>query len=216
MQQITRFTLLDVATEALRNAILNGEVKLGERLNESAVAAKLEISRTTFREALRQLEQAGLLVRDPFKGTFVREFSEEEIRDLNNLRGVLETYAAEIIIHNGSNKAEDLQPLYDIAAQMEGIDPEADAARTNTLHIEFHRTLLSLAGNKLLFTVGDGLAQQFWMAMRVSQLAFIAQDDSDDFAEAHREVVDAIVTGDMDHVRKTIRKHVSHTFASPK
>lgn len=212
MDQIKRTTLMDSVTEELRNAIMNGEVKLGERVNENTFTSKLGISRTTFREALRQLEQAGLLVRDPFRGTFVREFGKEEITDLNELRGVLEIYASEIIIRNGDNQKEKLQPLYEIASHMEGIDPEQDAAQTNALHISFHRTLLEMAGKELLFTFWDSLAQQFWIAMRVSQLAFIAQGESDGFAESHYEIVDAIASGDEDLIRRIIRKHVSHSF----
>lgn len=210
LEPTKRTTLLDFAIEALRNAILNGEVGMGERVNEVTFTTKMGISRTTFREALRQLEQAGLLVRVPFRGTFVREFSEEEIKDLNNLRGVLETYAVEIIIENGDHEAGGLNPLYDIVSQMEGIDPKEDAAQTNALHITFHRTLLNMAQNKLLLTVWNDLSQQFWVTMRVSQLAFIAQGESDNFAEAHRELVNKIATGDIEQIRKTIRTHVSH------
>lgn len=209
MEQIRRTTLMDSVTEELRNAILNGEIGLGERVNESTFTTKLNISRTTFREAMRQLEQAGLLVRDPFRGTFVREFSESEIKDLNNLRGALEIYAAEIIIENGDNKPEKLLPLYEIVSQMEGIDPEEDVAQTNALHITFHRTLLNMAGNKLMFTVWNDLAQQFWVAMRLSQLSLVARGEGANFAEAHREVVDAIAAGDTAQIHKIMHKHVS-------
>ena len=211
LQPTKRPTMLDSVTDALRNAILNGEIGLGERVNEAVFTAKLEISRATFRESLRQLEQAGLLVRIPYRGTFVREFSEEEIRDLNNLRGVLETYAADIILEKGAIQAQQLILLYDIVAQMEGIGPQEDAERTNNLHISFHRTLLSIAGNKLLFSVWNDLSQQFWVAMRVSQLSSIARGEVSNFAEAHRQVVDAIATGDAQQVRQIIREHVSHS-----
>ena len=209
MEQIRRTTLMDSVTEELRNAILNGEIGLGERVNESTFTTKLNISRTTFREAMRQLEQAGLLVRDPFRGTFVREFSESEIKNLNNLRGALEIYAAEIIIENGGNNPEKLLPLYEIVSQMEGIDPEEDVAQTNALHITFHRTLLNMAGNKLMFTVWNDLAQQFWVAMRLSQLSLVARGEGVNFAEAHREVVDAIAAGDTAQIHKIMHKHVS-------
>ena len=209
MEQIRRTTLMDSVTEELRNAILNGEIGLGERVNESTFTTKLNISRTTFREAMRQREQAGLLVRDPFRGTFVREFSESEIKDLNNLRGALEIYAAEIIIENGGNNPEKLLPLYEIVSQMEGIDPEEDVAQTNALHITFHRTLLNMAGNKLMFTVWNDLAQQFWVAMRLSQLSLVARGEGVNFAEAHREVVDAIAAGDTAQIHKIMHKHVS-------
>ena len=110
-EPMRRTTQLDFAVEALRNAILNGEVGLGERVNEVAFTTKWGISRTTFREALRQMEQAGLLVRIPFRGTFVRDFTEEEIDSLNNLRGALETYAVERIIEQDGHRPEKLEPF---------------------------------------------------------------------------------------------------------
>lgn len=196
---------MDVATKTLRDAILNGEISPGERVNEATFTAQLNISRTTFREAMRQLEQAGLLVRDPFRGTFVREFSEEEVANLNNLRGVFESYAAEVMIENGTYHKEDLKPLYDLVDQMEGLDPWENASRTNELHIEFHRTMLNMAKNKLLMDVWDDLAQQFWMAMRISQLS---KSTAETFAQAHRDFTDAITMGNLDHMRRVIREHV--------
>ena len=141
-QPMRRTTQLDFAVEALRNAILNGEVGLGERVNEVAFTTKWGISRTTFREALRQMEQAGLLVRIPFRGTFVRDFTEEEIDSLNNLRGALETYAVERIIEQDGCQPEKLEPLYQIVAQMRENNAEADVAWPNWLHIDLHRTLI--------------------------------------------------------------------------
>lgn len=206
MESIKRTTLMDTVTEHLRNSILNGEIGLGERVNESVLTDRLQVSRTTMREAMRQLEQAGLLVRVPFKGTFVREFTKEEVKDLNKLRGVLETYAAEIILEKGLNTENGLKPLYDIAHKMVGIDFKTEAAKTNELHISFHRMLLDMAGNQLLYHVWSEQAQQFWVAMRVSQLA---REEEDDFAEAHLRIVDVLASGDMDQIRETIRSHIT-------
>lgn len=210
-----RTTQLDFAIEALRNAILNGELKLGERVNEVTLTTKLGISRTTFREALRQMEQAGLLVRVPFRGTFVRDFSEEEIDDINNLRSALETYAAEMIIESGRNRREDLAPLYQIVEQMDKIDAEKDAAQTNMMHIKFHDALLNLGGSKALSAIWNDLALQFWVTMRVSQLSFFEQGEAGSFAASHREIVDALAGGDLKQFRQVIRAHVSHPQKFP-
>ena len=209
-QPMRRTTQLDFAVEALRNAILNGEVGLGERVNEVAFTTKWGISRTTFREALRQMEQAGLLVRIPFRGTFVRDFTKEEIESLNNLRGALETYAAERIIEQGGHRPEKLEPLSQIVAQMRENDAETDAAWTNGLHITFHRTLIELAGDSVLLKVWSDLSQQFWVAMRVDQIAIFKQGEASSFANSHQEVVDAIAGGDVAEFRRVIRRHVSH------
>ena len=209
-EPMRRTTQLDFAVEALRNAILNGEVGLGERVNEVAFTTKWGISRTTFREALRQMEQAGLLVRIPFRGTFVRDFTEEEIKSLNDLRGALETYAVERIIEQDGCQQEKLEPLYQIVAQMRENNAEADVAWTNGLHIAFHRTLMELAGDKILLEVWNDLSQQFWVAMRVDQIAVFEQGEAASFADSHREVVDAIAGVDVAVFRRVIRQHVSH------
>ena len=109
MDKYRRTTQLDFAVEALRAAILSGEMKMGERVNEVAVTNRLNISRTTFREALRQMEEAGLLIREPFKGTFVREFTDKEIKEINDLQGALECHAVELILEKGKNKKKDME-----------------------------------------------------------------------------------------------------------
>ena len=214
LSPLNRTPLLDFTIEALRKAVLNGEIPAGERLNEITYTTRLGISRTTLREAMRQLEQEGLLVRVPFRGTFARQFSDQEIKDLNNLRGVLEAYAAEIIIERGKNQAADLAPLVEIVNRMEKIDSVQNREQANELHIEFHRTLLNLADNALLFSIWNNLAQQFWVALRVSQLNHIQRGDSATFAAAHREMVSAIATGDTELVRRVMHRHVSNSFGS--
>jgi DNA-binding GntR family transcriptional regulator len=212
LSPLNRTPLLDSAIEEIRQAVLNGKIESGSRLNEIVYTTQLGISRTTLREAMRQLEQEGLLIRVPFRGTFVRQFSESEIKELNNLRGVLEVYAAEIIIRTNKNQPANLAALYEISRKMEKIDAEQEPTRANELHITFHRTLLNLASNNLLFSVWNNLAQQFWMAMRVAHLSHIARGDAATFSEAHREVVDAIAAGDPEKVCRVIRKHVSNSI----
>lgn len=209
LQPPQRTTLLDYAIEALRNAIVNGELKPGDRVNELSLSGKLNISRTTIREALQQLEQAGLLERIPYRGTFVTQFSEGKIQEVNQLRGVLETYAAEILVQAGKHTPQALHQLYDAIEEMRDLDPTANPAETNAVHIRFHRTLVELTGNELLLTVWNELSLQFLVAMRSSQLSGIASGRTGRFDEAHEAVVQAIVSGDMGKIRSVIRSHVS-------
>lgn len=209
-EPVRRTTLLDYATESMRNAILNGELSMGERVNEVTFSNRLNISRSIVREALRQLEQVGLLVRIPFRGTFVREFSEDEIRDLNNLRAALETYAVELVVEQGANTVQALDPLYQIVEQMARIDADKDVAQTNSLHVTFHQTLQRLAGNQLLSSVWTELEQQFWVAMRASQRSLFEEGEAIHFADAHRALVDIVAAGDVDRFRREIRRHVSY------
>ena len=202
MDKYRRTTQLDFAVEALRAAILSGEMKMGERVNEVAVTNRLNISRTTFREALRQMEEAGL---------FVREFTDKEIKEINDLQGALECHAVELILEKGKNKKKDMKPLYKIVSQMESMDSKCSQEEHNELHIEFHRNLVLLSDNQLLYRVWNDLSQQFRVAMAVSQGIYQMSGETVNFAKNHREIADAILEGDQEMAQRKIKEHVTNS-----
>ncbi len=210
MDKNRRTTQLDFAVEALRTAILSGEMKMGERVNEVAFTNQLNISRTTFREALRHMEEAGLLIREPFRGTFVRKFEEREIKEINDLQGALECHAVELIFEKKKNTEKDMELLYEIVSRMEEITPQSQLIERNELHIDFHRHLVLLSDNQLLYKVWNDLSQQFNVAMAVSQGIYLTSGESANFAKAHRDIADAVLSGDYEMARKRIRKHVTN------
>src|ERR1700754_719286 len=87
-------TLRGQAYDILKRQLLSGEMRPGERVNEVVMAARLGISRGPLREAIRNLEQEGLLTAAPHRGTYVRELNEEEAAELQEVRLALETAAA--------------------------------------------------------------------------------------------------------------------------
>lgn len=213
LDKYRRTTQLDFALEALKYAVLNGELKMGERVNEVALTNRLGISRTTFREALRHMEESGVFVREPFKGTFVREFSESEIREINDLQGTLECHAVQLILEKGKNRPEDMEELYSITDQMEQIDPETQDAQRNSLHIAFHKCLVALSENKLLYKVWQDLSMQFQVAMAVSQDVFKKSGETANFARAHRQIADAVCQGNCEKAQELIEKHVTNSYS---
>ena len=80
-------------SETLRGAILTGQFEPGRQLLEAHLARELQVSQTTVREALVQLDQLGLVTRVPNKGTFVTELSEKDVRDRLKIRWLLEGLA---------------------------------------------------------------------------------------------------------------------------
>lgn len=213
LNKYRRTTQLDFALEALKYAVLNGELNMGDRVNEVAITNQLGISRTTFREALRQMEESGIFVREPFKGTFVRKFTEKEIREINDLQGVLECRAVQLILEKGKNSPEDLQGLYSIIDEMEQIDPETQEAERNRLHIDFHKCLVKISGHSFLYRVWQDLSMQFQMAMAVSQDIFKKSGETANFAKAHREIADAVRLGNCEEAEKLIHKHVTNSYS---
>lgn len=88
--------LRDVVFNTLRQAILRGELKPGERLMEIQLANKLGVSRTPIREAIRKLELEGLVLMIPRKGAEVAEITEKNLRDVLEVRGALEELAVRL------------------------------------------------------------------------------------------------------------------------
>lgn len=88
-----RRLLVDTVTREISQIILEGELKPGDKLNEVEIARRLGVSRGPVREAVRQLQEAGLLESEPFRGSFVRTLSQKQVADIYALRSLLESTA---------------------------------------------------------------------------------------------------------------------------
>jgi DNA-binding GntR family transcriptional regulator len=110
--------------QALRRAIVSGQLAPGERLTERALIEMLAVSRTVIREALRQLEAEGLIEIIPNKGPVVRQLSAAEAKDLYRIRAVLEGLAARLFAENATDAmvAELALALKDVERAYQGSD----------------------------------------------------------------------------------------------
>jgi len=143
----TPSTLKSHIFHGLRDAIVSGRYRPGERLNESKIAREFGISRIPVREALMQLQEHGLVMNLERRGMFVTQLSEEDVQRINSLRVVLEAEALKLCRLRISKK--DAGRLTDIMKSMEAWTErtELDAA---ALDLQFHRTLWEAAGNPYL------------------------------------------------------------------
>jgi GntR family transcriptional regulator of vanillate catabolism len=135
------------ATLGLRELLLSGAFKPRERVPELRLVEELGVSRTPLRIALMTLEHEGLLETLPGGGFVVREFTYSDIHDAIELRGVLEGTAARLGAER-LESPEELEPLRELAREMEGIvhDPSVEAfVDYIDLNHEFHRSLHALA-----------------------------------------------------------------------
>lgn len=147
-------TLKTYVFKNLRDAIVSGRYKPGQRLNESQLAREFHISRIPIREALMQLCEHGLVMNHQRRGMFVTALSEEDVQRINSLRLILETEAMKLCAANMTKAVA--QRLKQLVDQMENWDPGADidAAATD---LEFHRTIWNAAGNPYLTKTLDAL-----------------------------------------------------------
>jgi DNA-binding GntR family transcriptional regulator len=150
----TPSTLKSHIYQRLRDAIVSGRYRPGDRLNESQIAREFGVSRIPVREALMQLQEHGLVMNHERRGMFVTRLSEEDVQRINSLRVVLEAEALKLCRLKISKP--DAQRLTTIMERMEAWTErtEMDAA---ALDLEFHRTLWEAAGNPYLTKTLDSL-----------------------------------------------------------
>jgi len=135
-------SLKDKVKKILRDEIIINKLKPGERVVETEVAKRLGISQVPVREALRGLEEEGLIRTVKYKGAFVTEINKTEMYHIFSLRASIETNAIEIITPYLTNKK--LGELYDIVEQMKNEKP--DYLLQSKLDMDFHRTIISWSG----------------------------------------------------------------------
>ncbi len=140
-------TVREYFVSTLRDAIIGGRFKPGDRLNESRLAREYSVSRIPIREALQVLCEQGLLMSSPRRGMFVNDLSEEDCQRINSLRIILEAEALKLCRARFTAECEN--HLVTLLEKMEvwHLDSDAEAA---ALDLEFHRTIWAQAGNHYL------------------------------------------------------------------
>jgi len=159
-KQIERHqTLREKILETIREAILKGDLKPGEKVAEPELAERFGISRTPIREAFRQLESEGYLTVVPRKGAVVAALSERDVQEYYAVKSILEGYAAELAAKNLSDK--ELAKLEAINDRLKKLAKEGDVKNFYKVHHEFHDTFLKAADNSKLYELIVQLGQKF-------------------------------------------------------
>lgn len=136
------------AAQALREAIISGELKGGDRILEQKWSVQLGIGQPTLREALRELEQQGLLRKLPQRGTYVAQLSPEDYRRILEVRIPLEAIAIARAAVRLTDEAE--HELADLVIGMAGTGKEVDVRSFHDCDVLFHRKIWELADNEYL------------------------------------------------------------------
>jgi len=136
---------VDVLALRLEDTILRGEMRPGERLNELALSRRLGTSRAALREAVRRLEQMGLVAVVPNRGVVVREVSVKDALDLYDLRAAIFGMAARLAARRASPAA--LAALRETNARMRADAAMADFPAYYARNLDFHAALLLASGN---------------------------------------------------------------------
>lgn len=203
-REISNVPLRQKIVNVLREAILSGELKPGEALVETALAAQLGVSRAPLREALRTLSKDGLIESVAYRGTTVKTLNRKDVEEIYSLRGLHETFALQRIIARGDAAAVDT--LNQICKKMKQAAKAKDFKALNQEDDAFHRQLILLADHDMLTAIWDQLA------LRVRQLMALRNQLSHDpmaVAMNHPPIVDAIVNKDLAQASALIERHVA-------
>jgi DNA-binding GntR family transcriptional regulator len=147
--QLTIQTAPEAAAQAIRDSIISGELRGGDRIIEQKWAARLGIGQPTLREALNELNHQGLLRKLPQRGTYVAQLSPEDYRLIQEVRIPLEAIAVGKAAENLTPTAE--EELTTLVTAMAGSNMAAmDVKNFHDCDVAFHRKIWELAGNEYL------------------------------------------------------------------
>ena len=186
----------------IRRGIVVGALRSGDKLTELALAADLQVSRATVREALGQLAREGLVVSEPYRGLRVADLDVAALRDLARTRVALDALAAGAILADGTGRR--LRTVQRAWSAFEATAFDADPVVRHDGHLAFHRAIWGAAENVVL--------DQLWPVISAHMTIALAQDqaarhDPERSHRLHRALVDALRSGDEVRVAATFRDH---------
>lgn len=198
------------AVQYLRERIITGELKPGQRLNEQEMAEKLGISRPPLREALRTLTEDYLVTSVPRRGASVTKLSIHDLREIYSARHMVETYAIDIM---DEKNIREVGPLRD-SVEHTSILPPPPAADSNgwlaywRAFSDFHYKLVELAQNMFLLkfykVIGYNLARYQVLYLKLSG------SDSQSFSD-HQQIVEMLEDGRYVQAKELLVKHLART-----
>jgi DNA-binding GntR family transcriptional regulator len=200
---VRRQTVATLTLEAIRERILRGEYAEGTPLRQDAIASELGVSRIPVREALRQLEAEGLVTFVPHSGAVVSTLSLEEIRELFDLRALIEVdllrRAIDVIEEQDLRRADEILDRYEVALR------DGDIGAWGPLNWEFHSTLYLPGKQPLTMGVVQNLHNHCDRYLRM-QLALTHGETRAN--EEHRSILKAVREQDTAHACSQLDAHI--------
>ena len=195
--------LRDVVFQTLREAILKGELKPGERLMELQLAAKLGVSRTPIREAIRMLELEGLAVTVPRKGAEVAKMTEKDMEDVLQIRKALDELAVGLACEKITK--EELEELKVVLHHFEESTRGNNVKKIAQADVEFHDVIYRAADNPKLVNMLSNLREQMYR-YRVEYLKNPQAYPM--LVKEHREIYEGLCRKDRSEVVRVMGNHV--------
>ncbi len=193
-------TLRERIVDFIKDAVVSGRLKPGERVPEQEIAENLGISRTPIREAFRQLESEGFISVTPRKGAVVSPITDKDVTEFYAIKSLLEGFAASIACAKLTIK--DIKKLESLNSQMDRCAEKDDVKGFFRLDNQFHDTFLKACGNEKLCVLVHNLVQQF-ERFRITALSVPGR--MKDSVRQHREIIEAFRESNSGLVETLVR-----------
>lgn len=193
----------EVVFDYLRNAILSGELKPGERLMEVTIAEQLGVSRTPVREAIRKLEKEKFVIMIPRKGAYVADLTKKDILEVLEIRKELEGFAAELAATR--MEEQEIEKLGEILSDFNLCMDAMDKKRMIETDNAFHSTIFEATKNSRLMHMIYDLHDQF---QRFRLIYFSEFSNFKEIQASHIRIYNAIINKDAETARTEAESHV--------
>ena len=205
---LPRASLSHQIRDQLLHRIMNGELPPGSRLVEMKIAAEFVTSQAPVREALRELETMGVIETLPNKGARVRTITNDELRQLYDVRAQLESYATELTTAAGVPIKSRLK---DVVKAMKKAARQGNSTAFANHNSTFHRIIVEASGNKILLDLWETLNVQTRTMTNVNR----SKRNLTELADSHLAIIDAIDAGNPELANAAAKEHVISNRPAP-
>ncbi|SFB39197.1 DNA-binding transcriptional regulator, GntR family [Lentibacillus halodurans] len=197
--------LSELIADELKRKIWNEEIQFGERLLETELAESYDVSRSTIREALKILESEELVVSQARKGTYVADFTDQDVNEMIELRTLIESHA--FMQAMTRLESEHTKKLEEIVGKMKEKADENDWNGLFDLDMQFHSYVVGLCGNSRIIKIYDSLQVQIrTFLMHLDRYYSSPQS----FYAEHKQLLEALVSNDVHTVNGRVREHIEY------
>lgn len=197
--------LRDVVFKKLRQAILTGAYKPGERLMEIHLGDKLGVSRTPIREAIRKLELEGLVIMIPRRGAVVAEITEKSLKDVLEVRRALDVLSIELACERITD--EEKEALKKAQINFEAAIKTGDLRSIAEKDVAFHNIIIDATRNIRLMQLVNNLSEQMYR-YRFEYIKDMSQHEN--LINEHQAICESILSGDKDTAAKSAKLHIDN------
>lgn len=197
--------LRDVVFNTLRQAILTGELKPGERLMELHLASRLGVSRTPIREAIHKLELEGLVTLIPRRGAEVAQITEKSMNDVLEVRRALDALCAELACDRITES--ELADLKQACDNFEAVVKTGDLKKITQADVALHDIIVRATGNQRLLQMVNNLSEQMYR-YRFEYIKDTSRHET--LVEEHRIIYQSIVKKDKKTASDAAKTHIDN------